>query len=616
MPQSRIPLRLISAPCLLSLLLLWGCLGNRGVRWAQSTAPAIRVNQLGYLPSGPKWATLRLESQTAVSVTLKQGTEVRWRGTSQPRGFDAASGDYVHWIDFSDYRTPGEDVQLIAGTARSFVFPIRADIYDQLPFDALKYFYHNRSGIEIVEPYVDQLYSRPAGHLSDARVECWLKDECSYALDVSGGWYDAGDHGKYVVNGGISAWTLLSLYERMQHLSHTAHNWGDNTLNIPESKNGVPDLLDEARYEVDFLLKMQVPSGYPFEGMVHHKIHDNNWTALGIEPPQQTDARALHPPSTAATLNMAAVAAQSARIFRTLDPKFADRCLLFARTAFAAALKTPNKLAPPLDKQGGGPYDDRFVDDEFYWAAAELYLTTSDDLYLKHLVASPHHKIFPISLIHSDGSSDGDGVTASFSWQSTAALGWISLALVPSQLPAAEIERLRAGIISAADHALTRIATEGYRLPMSTGKSGTYPWGSNSFILNNMVVLALAYDFSERPAYAEGVIQGMDYLLGRNPLLQSYVTGYGQVPLKNPHHRFWAHTINRAFPPAPPGAVSGGPNSSLQDQHTKKAGLSQTLPPQKCFVDHIDAWSVNEVTINWNAPLAFCAVFLKEYADK
>src|SRR5690606_27791361 len=125
-----------------------------------------------------------------------------------------------------------------------------------------------------------------------------------------------------------------------------------------------------------------------------------------------------------------------------------------------------------------------------------------------------------------------------------------------------------------------------------------------------------AYDFSQRPAYAEGVIQGMDYLLGRNPLLQSYVTGYGQIPLKNPHHRFWAHSINRAFPPAPPGAVSGGPNSRLQDTRPKKAGLSQTLTPQKCFVDHIDAWSVNEVTINWNAPFAFCAVFLKEYATR
>lgn len=604
---------------ILTLLILsvgphWGCVGNKGVRWAQSRAPAIRVNQLGYLPQGPKWATLRTDVQTPITVTLTQDARVLWTGTSQPRGFDEASGEYVHWIDFSAYQRPGEELQLKTDVVQSFIFPIRGDIFDRLPTDALKYFYHNRSGVEIAWPFVEQTLSRPAGHLSDARVECWLKDECEYALDVSGGWYDAGDHGKYVVNGGISAWTLLSLYERMQYLSHTAQQWGDKTLNIPESGNGIPDLLDEARYEVEFLLKMQVPAGYPLQGMVHHKIHDKSWTPLAIEPATETDQRALHPPSTAATLNMVAVAAQSARIFRAFDPQFAERCLISARSAFAAALKTPDKLAPELDKQGGGPYDDRWVDDEFFWAAAELYVTTNDDTYLRHVLDSPHYRSFPMTLLHSDGSSDGAGVTASMSWQSTAALGWISLALVPNSLSDAERERLRDGILAAADNALKRIAAEGYRLPMSTGKSHKYPWGSNSFVLNNMLILALAYDFSDRRSYADGVVQGMDYLLGRNPLLQSYVTGYGQVPLEHPHHRFWAHSLNREFPTPPAGAISGGPNSALQDPQTKKAGLSKALPPQKCFVDHIEAWSVNEVAINWNAPFAWCAVFVKEYA--
>ena len=105
----------------------------------------------------------------------------------------------------------------------------------------------------------------------------------------------------------------------------------------------------------------------------------------------------------------------------------------------------------------------------------------------------------------------------------------------------------------------------------------------------------------------------MDYLLGRNPLQQCYVTGYGSVPLRHPHHRFWADQKSSRFPPPPPGAVSGGPNSSLQDPQTKRSGLHRGLPPQKCFVDHIDAWSVNEVTINWNAPLAWVAAFLREW---
>src|SRR5690606_14699471 len=219
-------------------------------------------------------------------------------------------------------------------------------------------------------------------------------------------------------------------------------------------------------------------------------------------------------------------------------------------------------------------------------------------------------------LIHEDGTVDGDGVTGSMTWQSTSALGWISLAMVPSHIAPAERERLRAGIIGAAEAYLRVIEHEGYRQPLGLGKDKKYPWGSNSFILNNMVVLSLAFDFTGNRKYASGVVQGLDYILGRNPMVQSYITGYGSNPLTQPHHRFWANAKDTRFPPPPPGAVSGGPNSSLQDPQTKLAGLSRSLPPQKCFVDHIDAWSVNEITINWNAPLAWTAVFLNEWRGK
>lgn len=590
-----------------------GCVATHGVRWAESRAPAIRVNQLGYLPHGPKWATLRLDAPQPIAVELVQQQRVLWRGLSIPRGLDEASGDRVHWIDFSDFEQSASKVELRAPGASSFPFTIGADIYDKLPVDALKYFYHNRSGVDIVEPFVPQVYSRPAGHLSDRRVACWLTEQCSYALDVSGGWYDAGDHGKYVVNGGISAWTLLSLYERLLYLSGTSAQWGDRTLNIPESGNHIPDVLDEARYEVEFLLKMQVPAGVPMEGMVHHKVHDNAWTMLAIEPPPETDERALHPPSTAATLNMAAVAAQAARLFKSLDPAFSARCLLGARSAFAAAERHPDKYAPALDKMGGGPYDDTYVLDEFFWAAAELFITTGEASYWQKLKSNPHFAEFPLTLTTPRGV-DGEGVTASMSWQMTAGLGWISLSIAPSALEESERNRFRQGIIAAGDQALAAISQEGYRLPLRLGPRKKYPWGSNSFVLNNLLVLSLAHDFTHQDRYASAVIEGMGYLLGQNPLLQSYITGYGTVPLQYPHHRFWAHSLNTAFPEPPPGAVSGGPNSSLQDPQTKRSGLSRSLPPQKCFVDHIEAWSVNEVAINWNAPLAWVAIFLREYA--
>jgi endoglucanase len=201
-------------------------------------------------------------------------------------------------------------------------------------------------------------------------------------------------------------------------------------------------------------------------------------------------------------------------------------------------------------------------------------------------------------------------------WQSTAALGWVSLAVVPSGLSTEDRQHFRKGIQAAADEYLTVINREGYRQPLGLGENKKYPWGSNSFILNNMIVLSLGYDFTGDAKYANGVVQGMDYILGRNPMVQSYVTGYGENPLTQPHHRFWAHALNPQFPKPPPGAVSGGPNSSLQDPQTKKSGLTSSLPPPKCVVDHIDAWSVNEITINWNAPLAWTAVFLNEWRGR
>jgi endoglucanase len=103
----------------------------------------------------------------------------------------------------------------------------------------------------------------------------------------------------------------------------------------------------------------------------------------------------------------------------------------------------------------------------------------------------------------------------------------------------------------------------------------------------------------------------MDYLLGRNPLGFSYVSGYGTHFLKNPHHRFWAHQKGSRCPTPPPGAVAGGPNSKLPDPVAKRLG---GCPLQKCYVDHVDAWGENEVAINWNAPLAWVAAYLDDSA--
>ncbi|HYP88313.1 MAG TPA: glycoside hydrolase family 9 protein, partial [Polyangiaceae bacterium] len=376
----------------------------------------------------------------------------------------------------------------------------------------------------------------------------------------------------------------------------------DGKLRIPERGNGAPDLLDEARFELDFLLKMQVPSGQPLAGMVHHKMHDVAWTGLGAAPHEDKQQRVLFKPSTAATLNLAASAAQGARLWKPFDAAFAARCLKAAEVAWGAAKANP-KLFAPRESDGGGPYDDNKVDDDFYWAAAELYITTGKPEYRQFVEASPHHRRLRMQ---------AGGHASSMSWADTDALGTISLA-VAAGVDAGTQSRARSSIQVAADEYLKVIAGQGYRTALAPAAGNRYEWGSNSFVINNLIVLALAFDFTKQAKYLDGVATGMGYLLGQNPLGQSYVSGYGDRPLEHPHHRFWAHQADAKYPSAPPGALSGGPNSSIDDPYAKAAGL-KGCAPEKCFVDHIEAYSVNEITINWNAPLAWVSAWLDEKA--
>lgn len=578
---------------------------------AAVAVPAVRVNQNGYLPAQIKVATLVSDSPSPVKWQLVDADgKTLAEGESKVKGADAHSGDNVHTIDFSSFTGHGKNLVLKAGDAESDAFDVDADVYKQLRYDALNFFYQNRSGIEIKMPFARQeQWARPAGHLPD-KVTCapdallqkggWPAGSgCKYTLDVTGGWYDAGDHGKYVVNGGISVWTMLNQYERAKALGGDLKAVGDKKLNIPESGNGVADILDEARWGLTFLLEMQAVEGDK-AGMVHHKMHDEHWTALGLPPDKDPEVRYLRPVTTAATLNLAAVAAQAARIWKGIDGKFSTQCLTAAEKAWTMAQKFPELYAPVDTQDGGGPYDDNYLKDEFYWAASELYVTTGKKEYYDSLAANPHHKDL----------QNADGTESIVTWKETAGAGAITLAVVPNKLKKEEVEAQRARLVAVADKYLAATEREGYGTPLNPKGAG-YPWGSNSFVLNNMMVMALAHDFTKDKKYVTGLVSGMDYLLGRNPMGQTYITGYGERPLKNPHHRFWAHQASPSFPSAPPGIVSGGPNSGLEDPYVKAAGL-QGCKPQKCYLDNIEAWSANEITINWNTPLAWVAAYLDE----
>ncbi len=570
---------------------------------ASTNAPRVRANQLGWLPGVPAHATLVTDAAGPLPWSLMlDGREVA-RGLTTPRGHDASAGLDVHTIDVGPIDLEGDGFTLAADGAVSDPFAVRADLYAGLARDALRFFHLQRSGVEIGPEVAGEAYARPAGHVAgsphggDSDVPCLPAGHAvtgdgvdlyegwtgSHRLDVTGGWYDAGDHGKYVVNGGISVAQLLGACE-----------WVGGTVPLPDGMERA--LRDEARWELEWLLRMRVPSGAQYAGLAHHKVSDERWTPIPTLPHEDPQPRYLHRPSTAATLNLVAAAAQGARVFATEDPEFAATLLEAAQASHAAALRHPDLLAPNtnvLANAGSGPYDDADLRDEWYWAAVELYLATGDERRLEELRASDCHVGGPVD------------VFADIDWQRVGGLARLHLALVPSGLP--EADAVRASVTAAADAMLATQAGQPFGHPYAP-LDGRYDWGSNGLLLNQLTVLGAAWSLTGGRRYRDGLAEGMDYVLGRNALGVSYVTGHGARAVHNQHSRWYAHQADPRLPHPPSGALSGGPNSATPDPVSSAAVGG--LPAQQCFIDDIGAWGVNEITVNWNAPLVQVAALL------
>ncbi|EHY9857447.1 glycoside hydrolase family 9 protein [Vibrio parahaemolyticus] len=588
---------------------------------------SVRTNQVGFLPKSDKYVFVASDSMEPLAWTLisKEGINVDL-GKTQLFGHNKASGENIHRIDLSKYINEMKGLTIKVGEDKSYPFDISSNVYHQLKHDALSYFYQNRSGIDIEKAHVqrDNL-ARPGGHMSDVAT-CFDKTDswgnkwpgCDLTVDATGGWYDAGDHGKYTVNSGISTWTLLNLYERGLWVEGAQKPFSEGKVSIPETGNGVNPLLSEARWNIKFMLAMQIDSEVPISvpvgkqgddkkleltpinasGMAFHKIADESWTGMPLPPHKDTQKRYVGHPTTSATLNLAAIGAQCARIWKEIDPAFAKTCLDAATNAWNAANKFPEVYGYD-NFTGSGPYGDFELKDEFYWAAAELFITTGREGYKNAIKNSSHFLETPQGNEHADGD---------IFWQYTAPLATISLAVVPNELSLEDKQKARSNLIETANRYVAQVAKEGYNIPYSVAE---YPWGSNSNLVNRGIFLIYASDFTGKPHYLKAATSSMDYLLGANPMNISYITGYGTKAAQNPHHRFWAHAADDNSPQPAPGALVGGPNS-ISFSDPVAAVLKGNCTGQSCYRDNINAWTLNEITINWNAPLVWVTSALDE----
>jgi endoglucanase len=563
---------------LLPLAALLGAAGGP----ALADGDAIRINQVGFPPAAQKLAVAPAGKAATFSVVdARSGKVVLQAKLGAPAVWEA-SRENVRVADFSALRAPGQYRLRIAGLPDSAPFEIKPGIYRDLNTGALRAYYLNRAGTPLLPQHAG-IYARAAGHpdtevLVHASAASAQRPEGS-VIAASKGWYDAGDYNKYIVNSGISTYTLLAAWE------HFPQYFRDQDNKLPESGNGLPDILNEALWNLDWMLDMQDPH----DGGVYHKLTNKDFDGMAVMPDQARAPRYVVQKSTPAALDFAAVMAVASRVmapFERQRPGLSARMRQAAIAAWDWARAHPAEVYKQPDDIVTGDYSDRKLADEFAWAAAELYITTGDDSY--------YHALRPREL--------PAGVP---SWGNVGGLAWMSLAHhLPQLTPAADKALITSRIASLADQLRDTWSHSPYRVPL---KTSDFVWGSNAVVLNQAMMLVQAYRLGHgrQAGYLQAAQSALDYVLGRNATGYSFVTGFGAHPPMHPHHR--PSEADGIAAPVP-GWLVGGPNPGQEDIKNCKTYPSSV--PALSYLDNVCSYASNEVAINWNAPLVYVSAAL------
>ena len=521
--------------------------------YAQTINYDIRLNQVGFYPNLEKRALVPASATTFSIQTLDHSTTVF-------TGAIATS----NVADFSSFTTPGNYVLYVTGVGYSAPFKIHADVFKDLSEASIKGYYYKRASTAITAEH-GGVYARAAGH-PDTQVmihEFAASPGRPAGTIVSSpkGWYDAGDYNCYVVNSNISTYTLLAAYE------HFSSYYDTLNLNIPESGNGMPDILNEIKWNLDWMLTMQDP----YDGGVYDKKTTANFSEF-IMPEEDKAQRYLVGKSSGATYGFAAVMAVAYRTYLPYDAVFANQCLEAAKRAFSRAGALHSSFINPPDITTG-QYGSSAGADQ--WAATELYISTKNELYYPASYKSVYGFSIP-------------------SWFNVHSLSILSLVHHRKNLTAVGFADT-----TAVKNVLVTIA-DGYSSYKNSG--GAYVelmWGSNSTALNAGAYCLAAYLISKDQTHLNGAISQLDYVLGKNPTTYCFVSGFGSKKVMYPHDRISA---SDGVTEPIPGWVAGGPTSDRS---------SNCASSPTGYIDLTCSYSTNEVAINWNAPLVFLSAGLQ-----
>ena len=547
---------------LLSVFIIHGCA-------QKAPAEFIAVNLAGYQMDDNKEAFLVNAQASTFEVVNSLYGDIVYTGTAKEHyQSDPASGDEVTILDFTVLDSPGlyfirvkEPIPYLSET-----FEIAADPYSDATLKAIQSYYYHRCGtkVENSTPWSYQIC-----HLEDAP----FYGNIERRKEVTGGWHDAGDYNKFSVNTSFSVAMLLYLYE-----SDPA-KFLDGQLNIPENNNGIPDILDETKWALDWLLKMQDSNGGVF-----HKVSQKKWVGEFL-PTNDPTQRYIFNVSSAATASFAATTALASQMYVDFDPIFAQELERASIRAWKYLQQNPIDIPlggfeNPKDVQGG-EYGDNDDLDERMWASLELFKLTSDEKYLRYYTGNfwkiSKNKIQPLS------------------WRNVSSIilnGFYNLD-TGSKLGSLK-ESAGSLIIAHADALLKVQAKNNYK---NLVKHTEYYWGSNSVGLAYAYDLIKAYEITGQEHYKTGALDQLHFVMGRNPFNLSQITGVGTRAVRYPYHQL--SEKDGVVEPVP-GMLVGGPNN-----HTHLRGNEISPFPAKNYEDEFKNYLVNEVAINYTAVFAY-----------
>lgn len=561
---------------ILTLLLSLSCVASYG----QS---ALKVNQVGYHAEGQKVAVAEPEVKSKTFTLKDSKGRTVWKGKAVRTAVSPFSDKTRQVVDFSKVSKPGT-YTLSAGKHKQQVI-IAEKPYGDIAVAAMKSYYLQRTGMPIEEKYAGK-YARPAAH-PDTNVQIHpsaasAQRPAGTVIESPYGWYDAGDYNKYIVNSGFTVGTMLMAYQINKE------NLDKMNLNIPESGNNVPDFLDEIMYNLKWMLTMQDPA----DGGVYHKLTTPNFEGF-IMPKDCKQQRYVVQKSTQAALDFAATMALAARIYNAYSEygEFCKEATAAAERAYAWAVKNPGVM---YDQPGNnekydpdvatGMYDDKNAEDEFFWAATELYLTTKQTAYLAQAKAfSPKKFMLP-----SWGNISGLG-----------AMQWLNQVILGTE-EAKDIctNCMKKSLKAQCDKWIEEMNGSSFH-SVTGNHAEDFIWASNSEMgAGRGIMLMYQYALTKDSKYRDAAMSTLDYIFGRNATGYCFVTGFGTQRVMHPHQRL--SSADGITDPLP-GFLIGGPNRGQQDKEHVPPYPSSI--PDESYMDHEGSYASNEVAINWNAYL-------------